>query len=204
MIGVDWIAGLQTTAAGFDMIQNHVDLLSVKVHAVPTRWTATATDAEAIIRGMCSRRRQRAPALGTRPQLAPGPRARRPLHRVSQPHHQRHALPPDSADLADRRRVLRAAAVAAAPQEIRTTRRRTTSGCGWRSWRTARGRWQSTTPRPLAAAPPAECRARPAAAAPPPAPPTLVAPAGFRLAAPSGVVTDPAGRCCSTGLCLAP
>ena len=31
MIGVDWIAGLTTTAAGFDMIQNHVDLLSSKV-----------------------------------------------------------------------------------------------------------------------------------------------------------------------------
>ncbi len=42
MIGVEWIAGLPTTAAGFDMIQNHVDLLSGKVHAVPTRSTATA------------------------------------------------------------------------------------------------------------------------------------------------------------------
>jgi len=41
MIGVDWIAGLPTTAAGFDMIQNHVDLLSGKVHAVPTRPTAS-------------------------------------------------------------------------------------------------------------------------------------------------------------------
>ena len=37
MIGVDWIVGLQATAAGFNMIQNHVDLLSGKVHAVPTR-----------------------------------------------------------------------------------------------------------------------------------------------------------------------
>ena len=55
MIGVDWIAGLPTTAAGFDMIQNHVDLLSGKVHAVPTRSTATATDAAAIIRDMCLR-----------------------------------------------------------------------------------------------------------------------------------------------------
>ena len=27
MLGVEWIAGLPTTAAGFDMIQNHVDLL---------------------------------------------------------------------------------------------------------------------------------------------------------------------------------
>jgi len=55
MIGVDWIAGLPTTAAGFDMIQNHVDLLSGKVHAVPTRATATAADAAAIIRDMCLR-----------------------------------------------------------------------------------------------------------------------------------------------------
>jgi hypothetical protein len=53
MIGVDWIAGLSTTAAGFDMIRNHVDLLSGKVHAVPTRATATAADATAIIRDMC-------------------------------------------------------------------------------------------------------------------------------------------------------
>ena len=49
MIGVDWIAGLPTTAAGFDMIQNHVDLLSSKVHAVPTRATATVEDAAEII-----------------------------------------------------------------------------------------------------------------------------------------------------------
>ena len=35
------------------------------------------------------------------------------------------------------------------------TRRLTTSGCGWRSWLTARRRWRSTTLRPLAAAPPA-------------------------------------------------
>ena len=55
MIGVDWIAGLPTTPAGFDMIQNHVDLLSGKVHAVPTRSTATATDAAHILRDMCLR-----------------------------------------------------------------------------------------------------------------------------------------------------
>ena len=55
MIGVDWIAGLPTTADGFDMIQNHVDLLSGKVHAVPTRATATAADAADIIRDMCLR-----------------------------------------------------------------------------------------------------------------------------------------------------
>jgi hypothetical protein len=39
-----------TTADGFDMIQNHVNLLSGKVHAVPTRATATATVAADIIR----------------------------------------------------------------------------------------------------------------------------------------------------------
>ena len=55
MIGVDQIACLPTTAAGFDMIQNHVDLLSGKGHAVPTRSTATATDAAAIIHDMCLR-----------------------------------------------------------------------------------------------------------------------------------------------------
>jgi hypothetical protein len=55
MIGVDWIAGLPTTAGGFDMIQNHVDLLSGKVHAVPTRATATAAEAAEIIRDMCLR-----------------------------------------------------------------------------------------------------------------------------------------------------
>ena len=55
MIGVDWIAGLPTTADGFDMIQNHVDLMSGKVHAVPTRATATAADAADIIRDMCLR-----------------------------------------------------------------------------------------------------------------------------------------------------
>ena len=55
MIGVDWIAGLLTMAAGFNMIQNHVDMLSGKVHAVPTRSTAMATDAAAIIRDMCLR-----------------------------------------------------------------------------------------------------------------------------------------------------
>jgi hypothetical protein len=55
MIGVDWIAGLPTTAAGFDMIQNHVDLLSGKVQAVPTRATATAAEAAEIIRNLCLR-----------------------------------------------------------------------------------------------------------------------------------------------------
>ncbi len=52
MIGVDWIVGLPTTVAGFDITQNHVDLLSGKVHAVPTRSTAImmAADAAAIIR----------------------------------------------------------------------------------------------------------------------------------------------------------
>jgi hypothetical protein len=50
MMGVDWIAGLPTTAAGFDTMQNHVDLLSGKAHAVPTRRGSTS-DAAAIIRG---------------------------------------------------------------------------------------------------------------------------------------------------------
>jgi hypothetical protein len=53
MIGVDWIAGLPTMAAGLDMIQNHVDLLLGKLHAIPTRATATAEDAAAMIRDMC-------------------------------------------------------------------------------------------------------------------------------------------------------
>jgi hypothetical protein len=37
------------------MIQNHVDLLSGKVHAVPTRATATAAEAAETIRDMCLR-----------------------------------------------------------------------------------------------------------------------------------------------------
>ncbi len=37
------------------MIQNHVNLLSGKVHAVPSRATATAADAAEIIRDMCLR-----------------------------------------------------------------------------------------------------------------------------------------------------
>ena len=49
------IAGLPTTAAGFDMIQSHVDLLSEKMHAVPTRSTATAADAAMITRKTCLR-----------------------------------------------------------------------------------------------------------------------------------------------------
>ena len=42
-------------STGFDTIQNHVDLLSGKVHPVLTRSTATATDAAVIIRDMCLR-----------------------------------------------------------------------------------------------------------------------------------------------------
>ena len=47
--------GLPTTAAGFDMIQNHVYFLLGKVHAVPTVTCskATAADAAAIICDMC-------------------------------------------------------------------------------------------------------------------------------------------------------
>ena len=55
MNGADWFAGLPTTGAGFDMIQNHVELLSGKEHAVPTRSTVTATDAAVITREMCLR-----------------------------------------------------------------------------------------------------------------------------------------------------
>ena len=43
------------TAACFEMIQNHVALLSGNVHAVPTRSTATASDAAVIIRDICMR-----------------------------------------------------------------------------------------------------------------------------------------------------
>ncbi len=55
MNGVEWIAGLPTTEGGLNMIHNHVDLLSGKVHAVPTRATATAAEAAEIIRDMCLR-----------------------------------------------------------------------------------------------------------------------------------------------------
>jgi hypothetical protein len=50
-------AGLPTTTAGFDMNQNHIDLLSCKVDAVPTCSMATAADAAAtrIIHDMCLR-----------------------------------------------------------------------------------------------------------------------------------------------------
>jgi hypothetical protein len=50
MIGADRIAGLPTEGE-FDTIQDHVDLLSGKVRAAPTR--ATATDAAEIVRDMC-------------------------------------------------------------------------------------------------------------------------------------------------------
>jgi hypothetical protein len=53
MIGVDWIAGLLTKEGWFNMIQNHVDLLSGKVHAVPTCAMATAAEAAEIICEMC-------------------------------------------------------------------------------------------------------------------------------------------------------
>ena len=54
MIGMDWIARLPTTVAGFDVIQNHVDLLSGKVHAVQTPSTAPVKDAAAIIFAICA------------------------------------------------------------------------------------------------------------------------------------------------------
>jgi hypothetical protein len=55
MLGVNWIAGLPTTVAGFNMTQNHVDLLSGKVQAVPTSATVTAKDATDILVEMCMR-----------------------------------------------------------------------------------------------------------------------------------------------------
>ncbi len=47
--------GLLTTAAGFDQVQVHVDFLSGKVHAVPTKSTDTAADAAKIILEMALR-----------------------------------------------------------------------------------------------------------------------------------------------------
>jgi len=55
VIGVDWLMGLPPTATGFDQIQVHVDYLSGKVHAVPTRSTATSADAAQIILEMALR-----------------------------------------------------------------------------------------------------------------------------------------------------
>ena len=55
VIGVDWLMGLPKTAAGFDQVQVHVDFLSGKVHAVPTRSTDSAADAAAIILEMALR-----------------------------------------------------------------------------------------------------------------------------------------------------
>ncbi len=50
---MDWIAGLPTTEAESDMIQNQVDLLLSKVHAIPSLVTATAAEAAKIIGDMC-------------------------------------------------------------------------------------------------------------------------------------------------------
>ena len=55
VIGVDWLMGLPMTATGFDQVQVHVDYLSGKVHAVPTRSTDTAADAARIILDMALR-----------------------------------------------------------------------------------------------------------------------------------------------------
>ena len=49
MLAIDFIGPLPTTPAGFDMIQNQIDLLSGKVVATPTRSTATAADAARIL-----------------------------------------------------------------------------------------------------------------------------------------------------------
>ena len=55
VIGVDWLMGLPMTAAGFDQVQVHVDFLSGKVHAVPTRATDSAADAAQILLEMALR-----------------------------------------------------------------------------------------------------------------------------------------------------
>ena len=55
VIGIDWLMGLPMTGTGFDQVQVHVDYLSGKVHAVPTRSTDTAADAARIILDMALR-----------------------------------------------------------------------------------------------------------------------------------------------------
>jgi transposase InsO family protein len=55
VIGVDLLLGLPMTVSGFDQVQVHVDHLSGKVHAVPTRSTDTAADAARIILEMALR-----------------------------------------------------------------------------------------------------------------------------------------------------
>jgi hypothetical protein len=52
---MDWLLGLPMTVSGFDHVQVHVDHLSGKVHAVPTRSTDTAADAARIILEMALR-----------------------------------------------------------------------------------------------------------------------------------------------------
>ncbi len=54
-MGSPWLVGLPMTASGFDQVQVHVDHLSGKVHAVPTRATDTAADAAQIILKMVLR-----------------------------------------------------------------------------------------------------------------------------------------------------
>ena len=61
VIGVDFLMGLPKTASVFDQIQVHVDFLSGKVHAVPTRSTDSAADAAAIILEMALRSRDGIP-----------------------------------------------------------------------------------------------------------------------------------------------
>ena len=57
VISVDWLLGLPMTASGFDRVQVHVDTLSGKVSAVPTRATDAAAGAARIVREMALRSR---------------------------------------------------------------------------------------------------------------------------------------------------
>ena len=53
--GVAWLLGLPMMASGFDQVQVHVDHLSGKIHAVPTRATDTAAGAARIVLTMALR-----------------------------------------------------------------------------------------------------------------------------------------------------
>ena len=64
MIEVYWIVGLPTTTAGFDIIQNHVDLQPKHPrHAVPTRCVALDDDEDAAQDGRCADHSRYVPAI---------------------------------------------------------------------------------------------------------------------------------------------